>query len=306
MINDCYVKEEHENGLLSCYLNLTSVSYSVELRWYGLPLLTMCEDQVRQSSQWLLIPVKEAVSWSSMSSTGKPHSPASLLLAVAVGLTSSCKHLNRSDTCHFHAKPMIRCRHVPSCLCPSGNSMTRTDLWRGTVLQMAEWPTARVLEGFCIATQDQVTINQTFVGLKIIFWVFYITGCLLTFLILALSQMFTPFERDFTVEMTVIQESWATMIPQSRHLYDRAKIHFSLLNLLVLGLTCDTLLLQPICPQFLLFPSQSQPPLPTRNRRNLESFWIANRLLLQLLYSLWSVWMCSFNFYLSDKLRGRS
>lgn len=41
MINDCYVKEEDENGLLSRYLNLTSIS--VELRWYDLPLLTMCE-----------------------------------------------------------------------------------------------------------------------------------------------------------------------------------------------------------------------------------------------------------------------
>ena len=179
MINDCYVKEEHENGLLSCYLNLTSVSYSVELRWYGLPLLTMCEDQVRQSSQWLLIPVKEAVSWSSMSSTGKPHSPASLLLAVAVGLTSSCKHLNRSDTCHFHAKPMIRCRHVPSCLCPSGNSMTRTDLWRGTVLQMAEWPTARVLEGFCIATQDHSPWTAMWTRNKLLF---YLENNILSFL----------------------------------------------------------------------------------------------------------------------------
>lgn len=138
---------------------------------------------------------------------------------------------------------------------------------------------------------------------KIIFWVFYITGCLLNFLILALSQMLTPFKHDFTVEMTVIQEGWVTMIPQSRHLHERAKVQFSLLKLLVLGVTWDTLLFQSACSQSLLFPSQSQPLLPKRNWRNLESFWTANRLFLQLLYSLWSAWMCSFNFYLSDKLR---
>lgn len=118
--------------------------------------------------------------------------------------------------------------------------------------------------------------------------------------------MLTPFKHDFTVEMTVIQEGWVTTIPQSRHLHERAKVQFSLLKLLVLGVTWDTLLFQSACSQSLLFPSQSQPLLPKRNRRNLESFWIANRLFLQLWYSLWSAWMCSFNFYLSDKLRGRS
>lgn len=49
---------------------------------------------------------------------------------------------------------MIRCRRVPSCLCPSGNGMTRRDLGRGTVLKMAEQSPAQVLEGFCIVTQD--------------------------------------------------------------------------------------------------------------------------------------------------------
>lgn len=120
--------------------------------------------------------------------------------------------------------------------------------------------------------------------------------------------MFTPFKHDFSVEMTVIQEGWGTMIAQPRRSF-MIELRFSSLywTMLWLGVPCDTLLFQSVCSNS---PSCSLLKIlaPITHKELKESGEFLNymaRLLLQLLYSLWSACMCSFNFYLSDTKRER-